>query len=319
MKLVPVQCRTHGGIFRAVKKPGRRPVKCSVERPCNKAGGQDSVDSKPELPTTRRNLRTRTLKPAAVAVRQVSNVERVASEIKNKRLSRRRYDPASEPGAMVGADNSRMPKTSKTAVPARKSSSESIQKPQPVQPSIEDNNSLPLAMKAKAELLIKGWEVVGEAWIEEDSLVALPMASITATRDDEVITILWASGEKIDQQYSIWDNGNMSKNVSKGKPTPNEKLGIDLDELSDVELIRLIAGQEIKWVNKLSGNEDKAVVSPEKFRIDHTFVGSHLDSNPGDRIINFLDHKRKSFRAIHVSALCSIQSPTTAVEPKEEG
>ena len=280
MKTVPVQCRTHGGIFRAPKRPGRRPVKCSAERPCTKASGQESTEDKPTLSNNRRYLRTSTLKPGKVTVRTVDALERVDS------------------GVTTAVERiASSVRKRQSAVAQQESPTESIQ-------SRAENKTLFLAMQAKEELVAKGWEVVGEAWLDEEH----DYASITATRDEELITALWRNGEAVSQEYSLWDNGNMAKNIPAKQPEPNKALGFDPDELSDVELLRAIAGQKVKWLNRISGGTESAIMDPGAIQIQHTYVGGTADENPGDRIIKFVD-KGFGYRAFYVKQLSAVESP----------
>lgn len=304
MKTVPVQCRAHKGIFRVVKKPGRRPVSCDpIKNPCSQAGGQLSTTDKPELPKSRRDLRTRTLKPGAVTVRKVGAERKLAE--KAGVVAAKRQPPAESIQQSESEYRARVNETYNAKYGQLGAS--------PV------NASLTPAMAAKGILAAQGWTVTGEAWFEEGfinrdmegnengdirELGDVGFASVTAIRGDETIAIMWRDGEKVSQEYTIWD-----EKAVEGASKPNLRLSFNPDELSDVDLVRLIAGQKITWENSISGSEETAVVSPDTFRIDHRFVGSKLDENPGSRVINFLDHSRKSFRAIHVSALTNVESP----------
>lgn len=290
MKLVPVECRTHKGIFRVVKKPGRRPVKCNVKNPCTKASGQESTQDKPVLPPGRRDLRMRTVTPGKVTV---SRVEQVASHIKNNRIAERRLAEKAGVVENVSAVGRRI----KARATQQEPSTESVQKP-------PENATLFLAMKAKEQLAANGWEVLGEAWLDDGH----DYAALNATRGEELITALWRDGEAISQEYSLWDNGNMAKNVPAKQPEPNTKLGFDPDELSDVELLRAINGQRVKWVNRISGGEESAVIDAKMVQIQHTYIGGTADENPGDRIVKFVD-KGRGYRAFYVKQLCAVESP----------
>lgn len=324
MKVRAITCRDHKGTFKVPVKRGRVPVRCKVDNPCTMAGGQTSKEDRPELPKNRRDLRTRTLKPGAVTVRRLGKPELIASQIKNARGSARSsvnaerklaekagvvesiaHDDAVAASEAAYRDrfNKRYNEKYGTLGPsyAPGDAVAAVIKKK-YAPLDDSNRSVALAKKAKEELIARDWEVTGHADDEVET------ATITAVRGDELITIMWAMGEKVSQEYSIWDNGNMKNNVPDPKKPPNASLKFDPDELSDVELLREIAGMKVFWVNRISGSDESAVIDPGQVQIQHTYIGGRADENPGDRIIKFVD-KGRGYRAFYVKQLSKVVSP----------
>lgn len=167
-----------------------------------------------------------------------------------------------------------------------------VQKPAEV--TVTVNASLPPAQKAKEALTAKGWTVVGRAF-EGTS------AELTATRDDEHIYMVWVDGKLTTQDYQLWHNDQLPEKNNR----PKTELDFDPEEISDKELMHLLAGQPITWWNRLGTNEEKAIVG-DKVRITHTFIGDRAEENAGERVITFVDHGGGGYRSFHVSALLKV-------------
>lgn len=166
-------------------------------------------------------------------------------------------------------------------------------------PVNEVNSTLSVAeaRRAKERLEPHGWTVRGKAWTEgKDEL-----ASITATRGEEMIYGVWRNGT-LDEpmQYSLWD---VEKPSANGKPKSN--LPFDPDEISDAELARVLVGNRVKWFNKLAGKEEKAVAGKERITIEHGYNATG-DEVPGERIIKFVDADGTGWRAFRLDALLSV-------------
>lgn len=70
-----IHCRTHGGYFSRPRQPGRTPVACKPEYPCDHASNQSEAPAEDM--------------PRKVAVRPVSRPEQVASAVKNRNAEER--------------------------------------------------------------------------------------------------------------------------------------------------------------------------------------------------------------------------------------
>lgn len=200
---------------------------------------------------------------------------------------------------------------------ARKANQKAAEKPAALK--VSNNPCLPLAQKAKEDLTPLGWEVKGRAWTENESEGTL-CAQITAHRGTELLVITWTATKSIDggeylitsdQQYNLWNTDKPSENrkpthtVENGRPKRLPKLPFNPALISDKELIQALAGQRVKWANRLRTTAEEAIVSPERIQIDHTYNGNG-DSIPSERIIKFADFGGGGFRAFHLSALLSI-------------
>jgi hypothetical protein len=172
----------------------------------------------------------------------------------------------------------------------------SVVREAPVETTI--NVSLPLAMKAKEMLTAKGWNVVGSAWIGESQG---DTAKLEATRDDEHLLMVWVDGELTTQEYRLWKDSHPAQ--TNGRPKRN--LGFDPDEMPDNELIRILSGQKVTWYNRLGTNLESGTIG-NKVQISHTYLGGTGDSNPGERVITFVDRDGNGFRSFHVSALMQV-------------
>jgi hypothetical protein len=264
MTLRKIVCRDHGGTFRIPARRGRPPVRCNDENKCTKFEKTDVAEAR----------------------KRVSAPEKTASQIKNRRSAERGYNPADDQSAMAGADNSPYP-------------TQQAETPQ--------NTSLAPAQVAKELLVGQNWIVSGRAWSEsrpprDGERVQMHYAELTATRGEELITMLWVDGELDAQTYSLW---NMEKPSVNGKPN-TAALDAELDELTDKELIQRIAGQRVTWWNRLGKNKESAIVSGNKIiQIDHTYNGIG-DETPADRVIKFVDYGGGGFRAFRAGAIVKI-------------
>lgn len=170
------------------------------------------------------------------------------------------------------------------------------------EPRSQANDSLPLAMKAKAFLEPLGWVVKGKAWVDSTSATVGPAehwAEITCSRGAETLVIRWRDGVLEDQIYSL-ESLKQSENG-----IPPHKLNFDPDDMTDGELVRMIRGCKVTWWNSLASNPETAIISPNNISVEHIFVGGG-DTDNSKRIIKFLDHGGGGFRAFHVAALLKV-------------
>lgn len=181
---------------------------------------------------------------------------------------------------------------------ARKAKSRQDRKTQPV--SVAQNPSLPLALAAKERLTALGWEVKGKG--DKDG-----SALITAVRGEELLTITWQDGKKVDQQYSIWDTLRPAEN---GHGQPGTQVKFNMEEISDKELADLLRGQKITWWNRLGGNQETAVVSAKSIKVEWIFKtdddGHREDPTPLDRILTFVDPSGGGYRSFRLGALLKV-------------
>ena len=211
---------------------------------------------------------------ANAKVRPVSKPERVASEIKN-----RRNDEA------IAAAKARTLRTEdlKTATGG------------PLMPTKRvpnyANEGVTKGQEAKARLEALGWKVNGKRDGEN--------VLLTATRGDETLIMRWAPmGGLLSQEYSLWSETPSRNNK------PASKLPFDPDEVSDRELIRLLAGTKITWWNALGRSEETAYVSPDRVQVVHAYDG-YGDEQPSDRILTFVA-VGGGFRSLRVGALLKV-------------
>lgn len=160
----------------------------------------------------------------------------------------------------------------------------------------EDTPSLVGAKAAKEFLTTNGWIVRGKGWHKDGS----DFASVTATRGEEMIYIIWREGVCVDQQYSLWRTEKPSAN---GKP--ESKLTFDPDEVPDAELAQLLVGSKVTWYNRLAGRAETAYCGRERITIEHGYNATG-DETPGERIIKFIDADGQGFRAFRLDALLKV-------------
>lgn len=190
------------------------------------------------------------------------------------------FVPASDKPALERA-RKRLPKSLTTSPPA-----EAVSKPRS-----EPTASLTQAMAAKSLLEAQGWVCTGKARGQD--------ATITASRGEETLFLGYRDGELLQQNYLLWNTDQPSAN---GKPA--SQLTLDPDEMTDSELVRWLSGMRVTWWNRL-GKEEKSVIGSNKITIEHSFAGNG-DETPGDRIVKFVDHEDKAFRAFRVAALIKV-------------
>jgi hypothetical protein len=126
------------------------------------------------------------------------------------------------------------------------------------------------------------------------------MIEMTATRGEELLTIVWQAGSLFSQNYSLWSTMKPSDNGM-----PKHSLPFDPDELSDSELIRALSGMEVTWWNRIAKASESATVSPDKVNITHAYNATG-DEVPGDRVVTFVDHSGSGFRSFRAGALLKI-------------
>lgn len=159
-----------------------------------------------------------------------------------------------------------------------------------------DTQSLAAAKVAKTKLDALGWTVKGKAWRDGSN----EYASLTATRGEEMLYILFRDGKCLDQQYNLW---NLDKPSVNHKPKSN--LPFDPDEIPDSELAQYLTGVKVTWYNKLADNEETAYCGRDTVSIEHHYSGTG-DEKPGDRIIKFQDPETQMFRAFRLDQLLKV-------------
>lgn len=181
---------------------------------------------------------------------------------------------------------------------ARKVKSRQDRKVRPV--SVAQNLSLPLALAAKERLTALGWEVKGKG--DKDG-----SAVITAVRGEELLTLTWRDGKKVDERYSIWDTLRPAEN---GHGQPGTQVRFNMEEISDKELVDLLRGQKVTWWNRLGSNQETAIVSGKNMKIEWIFKtdddGHREDPTPLDRILTFVDPSGSGYRSFRLGALLKV-------------
>lgn len=181
-----------------------------------------------------------------------------------------------------------------------------------------DNPSLAMAVAAKKKLEPLGWTCKGRAWMHRgrSDITAGPLtigtrtwqnldvllAEVTASRGEETLIMTWADGECVRQDYSLWDT---AQTPGYADSRPWNKLTFDPHELSDVELVKYLAGMPVVWWNKLAGAETHAVISGHKIQVERTYDNRGVESVT-DRIVKFNDAADGGFRAFRISALMKV-------------
>lgn len=291
------QCRSHdGGIFSMPPRRGRPPVRCTGEFPCDRAktitvAGKAVTVSKTIATQAGESGRFEAMTNAelkAYAREHFSTISKITSREQliaamTAQLAKR---------AQVTNVVREVPGIGKVAVITR-TPAESVLKPR-----TGANDSLPLAMRAKAQLEPVGWVVKGRAWLEGASVVT-HHAEVVASRGAETLIMHWVDGVLAEQQYSM----EHLKQAENGMPA--SKLSFNPDEMTDGELVRMLRGMKVTWWNTLGSSTETAIIGPANIAIEHLFVGGG-DTDNSKRIIKFLDHSGGGFRAFHVGALLKV-------------
>ena len=159
--------------------------------------------------------------------------------------------------------------------------------------------SLAKAKKAKRELLALGWTVDGKG--------SGTQAEITAVRGDEMVIMVWDKGALITSTYSIWATDKPRENGMPARELPDD---LQLDTLSDRELVALLKGSVVSWWNRLGSKRETAVVSARRIAIEHVYDEAALarGTEPSERIVKFADHEGAGFKAFRLDALLKIGS-----------
>lgn len=152
-----------------------------------------------------------------------------------------------------------------------------------------DNPSLALAMAAKEQLVNLGWVVQGKA-----DGAGGASAEIQASRGAETLIMRWSAGKVVTQDYSL----EYEKPSLNG--IPGRKLAFDPEELTDRELVDRIKGMTVTWWNTLANSTETGTIG-NKVAIEHLFDGDNTK-----RLVKFIDHSGRGFRAFHVSALMKV-------------
>ncbi len=166
-------------------------------------------------------------------------------------------------------------------------------------------------IEAQVRLEEQGWLTSGKGRVTEPSeFLSFPngrqmsggrfqIVTLTAVREDELLIMVWADGELVQQTYSLWHE----KPSANGKPAGN--LTFDPDECTDRELVRALGGMKCTWWNVLGQKEETAVIDAESIKIEHSYNGKG-DESPGDRIVKFIERGAGGFRAFRVAALLKV-------------
>lgn len=329
-----LNCRTHGGIFEVVSKPGRPPVRCTEENPCSRvthtAQAPSSVSTssreiKPKpvyshddlLGFTAKQLRklahaqgyssiTRIESHAGLVRAILGQQQKEASQAGSKaeRLATLKTVKDTT-GKVVGIQGPRLPISRVERAASTIKNERAAARTGAV--VSRTNVCIPLAHKAKAQLEELNWIVKGRAWDNADTTDSRydtdadydTYAEITADRGDELLIMRWKNGALEHQHYTLWNTDRPSANDK-----PASRLNFDPDELSDGEIARRISGMKIVWWNKLGNSEETAIV-PSSFKIEHHFNGLG-DETPADRVVSFIDRAGSGFRAFRLGALIKV-------------
>jgi len=261
-----LQCREHGGTFEVIPKRGRPPVKCSPDNVCTRfSGNGKSVKAGKEI-------------AASVAKRHPEVYGRKPrSKAPSNGLTDTGERMRQEYMATLKESASEAPNKAPESSPNGRSSG---------------NASLPRAQSAKAQLEAQGWIATGKAKGNG--------ATLTCSRGEETLFLIFNDGELTSQTYQLWDNG-----------MPQSKLTFDTDEMTDSELIKALSGMKVTWWNKLASNTESGVIGTSKIVIEHSYAGNG-DEAPADRIVKFVDYTRQGdgisgrMRAFRLGALIKV-------------
>lgn len=269
MTLKVLTCRTHGGIFKVERRRGRPPVKCGRQ--------------------TNGTVIAACTRATGDSPEDLAEAKRVVSDAKTNGASvtvKTEYRKPDKTASKVDTNRARRRKTRQD------------RKVQPV--TVTENASLPLALAAKERLTALGWEVKGKGGKDGSAV-------ITAVRGEELLTITWQGGKKVDQQYSIWDTLRPAEN---GHGQPGTQVKFNMEEISDKELADLLRGQKITWWNRLGGNPETAIVSGKNIKVEWIFKtdedGHREDPTPLDRILTFVDPSGSGYRSFRLGALLKV-------------
>lgn len=187
-----------------------------------------------------------------------------------------------------------------------------------------DDKSLAKANKFRDAVVAHGWTVnflvpadrptVVEA-VAERGPEAIHIAwgggvceyeSLTYTYGDRVVKPRNASGAKQmaarapEEAASILERVASNKAWKKKEPAERKpvKLPFDPALATDMEVVEALAGQAVRWHNRLSGGEETAAVTKDRKRIT-------VEDFEGDRVIKFLC-PHTGFRAFRLSALRAV-------------
>ena len=315
------QCRSHqGGIFSMPPRRGRPPVRCTPEHPCDRADAAQQVTSdqpnfdamtNSELKAYAREhfstITKLTSRASLIRAMQAQLAKRGARQVVTNVV---REVPGVGKVAVVTTEprtvlvkpptrfNGSCPECGATGG-HRATCSHSGRGPERnAEPRTSANDSLPLAMRAKAQLEPLGWTVKGRAWVEGASVVT-HHAEVIASRGAETLVMHWVDGVLAEQQYSMEHLKESENGI------PPHKLNFNPDEMTDGELVRMLRGMKVTWWNTLGSSTETAIIGPANIAIEHLFVGGG-DTDNSKRIIKFLDHSGGGFRAFHVGALLKV-------------
>lgn len=251
---------------------------------CREHGGTFQIPVQRGRPPVKCNPDNRCTEVARTSSRKrkaASQPERVASTIKNRRIAERTAetlagklpDPALPEPTLNGARKSAEPRTT-------------------------GNVCVDKAYAARELLEPLGWVTTARGWHDGDS----SFATLTASRDTELITLIWQDGQLTDQAYSIWNTEVTPE--ANGKPATN--LPFNVDEMTDRELVQHLAGMTVQWWNRLGQSVEHATI-PSKVQIEHAYSGTG-DETPGDRIVKFVDLNGSGYRAFRIGSLTKVGS-----------
>jgi hypothetical protein len=189
------------------------------------------------------------------------------------------------------------------------------------------NPSVAPAMAAKVRLEALGWTCKGRGYVHRGqsgteptlrfgtrtwSNMDVQLAGVLATRGDETLSLTWVDGECVEQTYSIFPDSRTALSPTKGLPAAvllkRGLLGFEPDEMSDVELIKRLAGMKVTWWNMLGSSEESAVVSPMNkgvISVTHFYTTKGAEVTDG-RSIQFIDAHGGGFKAFRLSALIKV-------------
>ena len=169
----------------------------------------------------------------------------------------------------------------------------------PVEPRSHPNPCVALAYAARERLEPLGWVVTARGWLDGDS----SFASLTASRETELLSLYWQDGVLTDQEYNLW---NTEVPAANGKPKTQESFMPAFDEMTDREVVQRLSGMSVQWWNSLGQSVECGTIG-ETVKITHAYSGTG-DEVPGDRVINFIDHDGSGYRSFRMSALMKIGS-----------
>ena len=292
MVLKQLTCREHGGTFTVEARRGRPPVRCSPDNVCASVAANAKVrviHKEPVVSTpAEQNLSTMTFPELRAYARSIGLS--TGTKLTNRPALRnaiRKYLKPADAEVVAHFESAKL--VGGPIMPAKRADTAL---------GTKGISAMHAAWQRLEEL---GWKVsmLSSADQHDPTITVIP-PSLTATRGEETISLAWDNtGNLLSQDYHLWSEKPSRNNK------PASKLPFDPDEVSDRELVRMLAGVKITWWNVLAGAEETAVVNPQSVKVAHAYDG-HGDEQPADRVLTFVATGAGGFRSVRIGALLKV-------------